>query len=173
MLREFSAALAAVAPAMWHQPVAPGKWSPSAVALHVTRAYELGRDAAAGAPGMRLRVSPRKAWLLRQLLLPVLLATRTFPSGVKAPREVAPDLDEARDQSKESAIARLERTAAEAETALITQAGAPAAPRPTHAYFGALPPLQALRLLSAHTRHHTRGLARARLAAQPSSPESR
>ena len=33
------------------------------------------------------------------------------------------------------------------------------APRVAHAYFGALTPHAALRLLSAHTRHHARALA--------------
>jgi hypothetical protein len=158
VIRAFVSALSAIEPAGWHRPIAAGKWSPSAVALHVTRAYELGRDTAAGAPGMRLRVSPARAWLARQVLLPVLLVTHRFPSGVDAPSEVMPDLAEARDQTAERALARLGRAAAEAEAALVAGAGNPSAPRATHAYFGGLRPLQALRLLSAHTRHHTRAL---------------
>jgi hypothetical protein len=44
-------------------------------------------------------------------------------------------------------------------TALLgADAAGRSSPRVVHAYFGAIAPRRALRLLSAHTRHHARGL---------------
>lgn len=155
VLAQFVALVQRVPAAAWQAPLAPGKWSPSALTLHVIHAYEFGRDAAQGHAGMRLRVPALAAWVARQLLLPVLLARRRFPRGAESPREVAPDLSAARSLTPAQAIARLEHTAREAVESLAhadTQGAR--APRVVHAYFGALSPLQALRLLSAHTRHH-------------------
>jgi hypothetical protein len=144
----------------WHQRPAPGKWSPSDVVLHLCRAYELGRDAADGGPGMRLRVKPLRAWALRTLLLPMILLADRFPRGVRAPREVVPDAATSERSMPDFALARLERAAHEAAVALRRVADARPVPRMMHAYFGPLTPLAALRVLSAHTRHHARGLAR-------------
>ena len=143
----------------WHESPAPGKWSPSDVVLHLCRAYELGRDAANGGPGMRLRVSPSRAWALRTLLLPVILLTRRFPQGVRAPAEVVPDAATSARSTPDVAIVRLERAAHEAAIALRRAADTRPVPRMMHAYFGALTPHAALRVLSAHTLHHVRGLA--------------
>jgi len=93
------------------------------------------------------------------MVLPVILATKRFPRGVAAPAEVLPDGAEARLLTKEDAAARLLSAARQAAEAL-SQAGAErTAPFVTHAYFGSLTPHAALRLLSAHTQHHGRGLA--------------
>jgi len=143
----------------WHEEPAPGKWSSSDVVLHLCRAYELGRDAANGGPGMRLVVSTSRAWALRTLLLPVILLTKRFPSGVRAPEEVVPDAS-ARSMP-DAALARFERVAQEAAVALRRAA----VPRVMHAYFGPLTPRAALRVLSAHTSHHARALSRLTLAA--------
>jgi hypothetical protein len=147
----------------WHQAPTPGKWSPSDVVLHLCRAYELGRDAANGGPGMRLLVTPSRAWALRTILLPVILLTDRFPRGVRAPREVVPDASER--PVPEAAMARLERAAQEAAVALRRAADGRPVPRMMHAYFGPLTPRAALRVLSAHTRHHARALARLTIAA--------
>ena len=159
IVRAFMAAIHDVAPAHWQRAPAPGKWSPAAVVLHVCLAYELGRDAVVRGASMRLRVAPSAAWLSRTLLLPVLLATKRFPRGARAPSEVVPNDDEARQLSRDVAIARLQRAAAEAAATLRRAAGERSTPRVMHAYFGALTPYTTLRLLSAHTRHHARGLA--------------
>lgn len=157
-VRTFLAACQEVTPANWQRAPAPGKWSPAAVVLHVCQAYELGRDAVAGGPGMQLRVAPPVAWFSRTLILPVVLATRRFPQGAAAPAEVVPDAAEARLLLPDAAAARLQRVAEQAAAALRRAAGERPAPRVTHAYFGALNPHATLRLLSAHTRHHARGL---------------
>ena len=157
-VREFLAACRRVAPADWQRAPMPGKWTAAAMALHVCRAYELGRDAMAGGAGMRLRVTPRVAWISRTLILPVVLATKRFPRGARSPSEVVPDAAESLSLMPQAAAERLERAAREAAQALRRAAGERPAPRVTHAYFGALTPRTTLRLLSAHTRHHARGL---------------
>ena len=139
----------------WHEPAAEGKWSPAEVALHLALAYEVGRDACSGGQGMRMRVSPAVAWLSRTVMLPVILRTRTFPRGAPAPREVRPAALDARGMSKEALEARLRLVGADAASALRAAADRTPPPRFVHAYFGRLAPLTTLRLLSAHTRHHT------------------
>ena len=91
--------------------------------------------------------------MLRAIVLPVILFVDRFPRDVTAPREVRPDLAEARTTSRADAETRLERAAA---AAARTLRDAPADATLRHAYFGALTPYQAIRMLSAHTRHHAR-----------------
>lgn len=162
VLGDFVSLVQRVPEASWQVPLAPGKWSAAALTLHVIHAYEFGHDAAQGRGGMRLRVPALAAWLARQLLLPVLLARRRFPRGAESPPEVAPDLSAALTLTPAQAIERLRHTAQRAVAALVhAHAQGARAPRVVHAYFGALSPLQALRLLSAHTRHHAQQLAMA------------
>jgi hypothetical protein len=158
VVREFLAACERVDPADWQRPRAPGKWSPAAVALHVCRVYELGRDAMTGGQSMRLKISQPAAWFLRTLMLPAIFATKRFPRGAPAPVEVAPDAAEARLLMQDAAATRLQRVADQAAAALRRAAAERAAVSFTHAYFGRLAPHATLRLLSAHTRHHARGL---------------
>lgn len=146
-------------PGRWHLPPAAGKWTPSDVALHLCHAYELGRDAAAGGSGMRLRVTPLRAWVARSVVLPLILLTDRFPRGVSAPREVAPDRSVSRQLSPGAALARFEEVARQAASGLRRVADERPAARVMHAYFGPLAPRAALRVLSAHTRHHARALA--------------
>jgi hypothetical protein len=154
VLVEFIDAVRGIRSIHWQQPMGPGRWSPAALTLHVIRAYEFGITSARGSKGMALRVPPVAAWVSGRFMLPVLLAFKRFPQGADAPPEVLPDLTEAELLSPEGAIARLEDTARRAAEALCQ----PSASAVVHAYFGSLPARQALRLLSAHTRHHARGL---------------
>jgi DinB superfamily len=156
----FLDALGHVTPEAWHRPPAPRAWSPAALALHICQSYEFGRDAVSGGPGMRLLVSPWQARLAGMLVLPLMLATRRFPRGAKAPAEVTPDDADAQALTPEAAVRRLQRAADEAAAALQRAAAERPARTVTHAYFGDLPPLTVLRLLSAHTRHHTPTLTR-------------
>jgi hypothetical protein len=158
-VRELVAVCERIPPDRWLESPAPGKWSPGEVVLHLCRAYALGRDAGDGGPGMRLRVSPSRAWALRTLLLPVILATQRFPRGVRAPAEVVPDAATSERWTRDVALARLQRVAEEAAATLRRIADLRPEPRVIHAYFGPLAPRAALRVLSAHTRHHARGLA--------------
>ena len=158
-VRAFVAACERVAPADWQRSPAPMKWSPAAVVLHVCRAYELGRDAVTVGASMRLQVSRSFAWFSRTLVLPVILATNRFPRGAAAPIEVVPDASEARLLMQDASATRLQRVADQAALALREASRERPALRFTHAYFGPLSPHGTLRLLSAHTRHHARGLA--------------
>jgi hypothetical protein len=154
----FLDAMAGLPSDVWQRPRAPGKWSPAALALHVCRAYEFGREAATTGAVMQLKVPPVAAWVSRVAALPVLLALDRFPKGAEAPGEVVPDLDEAARSTPAQLAARLEATAGEALTSLRDIARTRPSFRCTHAYFGAMPPLTTVRLLSAHTRHHAKGL---------------
>ncbi|MCU0621005.1 MAG: DinB family protein [Gemmatimonadales bacterium] len=150
--------LAAVPEAGWWRAPAPGAWSPAAVALHVIRSYELGLNAAEGGAGMRLRVPAPAAWLSRTLLLPRILAGGPFPRRARAPEEVRPPEAEVERLGQAAAVARLRAVAAEAAREMRAAAQGGSGARVQHAYFGALPMLDGLRLLTAHTRHHTLGL---------------
>jgi hypothetical protein len=158
-LRSFVKACERIPSERWRRATSSDGWSPAEVVVHVCHAYELGRDSAAGGPGMRLLVTPRRAWALRTLLLPVILSTGRFPRGVPAPREVVPDRVMSRRRSREELFASLARVARQALDELRIAAEQRPNHRIMHAYFGALTPLDALRLLSAHTRHHARRLA--------------
>jgi hypothetical protein len=157
-VREFLAACARIAPDDWQRAKVPGKWTTAAVVLHVCRAYELGRDAAAGGASMRLKVSPSAALISRMLILPVVLATHCFPRGARSPREVVPDAAEASLLLRDAAVRRLHDAAEQAAEELRSAAVRRPVPRVTHAYFGPLAPLATLRLLTAHTVHHARDL---------------
>jgi hypothetical protein len=148
----------------WHTARGPGKWSAAALALHVCQAYEFGRDAVKTGAAMRLKVPAPVAWISRVVVLPILLARDRFPSGADAPPEVVPDLREAERLGREALAARLRGAAVDALDGLQRAAREQPELRVTHAYFGPMPPLQTLRLLSAHTRHHARGLSVADLS---------
>ena len=161
-VRDFLDAMARVPTDTWQRPRAAGKWSPAALALHVCRAYEYGREAATTGAVMRLKVPPAAAWVSRVAVLPLLLALGRFPKGADAPAEVLPDLDEAARSTPALLATRLQATAGEALTLLRDTARTRPSLRCTHAYFGPMSPLTTLRLLSAHTRHHAKGLPGAR-----------
>lgn len=109
---------------------------------------------------MRLRAPTFVVFLSRTVILPVMLWRKRFPREAPAPSEVRPDLSRAHALTQ---VDLLEMLAAAADRA-VTALRQPHASRVTHAYFGALSPYRALRLLTAHTRHHTGGL-RERLSA--------
>lgn len=160
VVRQFRELCAGIALSDWHRSPAPRKWSPAAEVLHVCRAYEVGRDAAAGGPSMRLLVTPRVAWFSRMIVLPLIFATDLFPRGARAPAEVVPDDAEAQLLLPDAAVARLDQVAQQAAAALHKADGRRPVPRITHAYFGDITPRTSLRLLSAHTKHHARRMAR-------------
>ena len=154
----FVAAIARVPETAWHQEPAPGKWSPATVALHLVDAYELGSRAAIGGASMRLVVPPWRAWILRKALLPILIMRGRFPRA-RAPREVRPNVDAALALTRPAATERLRASAQEAAAAFHAAERMPDHQRFVHAYFGPVSPYQALRMLTAHTQHHTRTLA--------------
>jgi hypothetical protein len=139
---------------LWHRVPAPGRWSAAALTLHVADAYRYGHEAASGGPGMRLLAPPLAAWVSRTVIFPVLLWLKRFPREAPAPTEVRPDLTLAHTLTQAELVERLEREAGKA----IATFQRPTATRVMHAYFGSLTPYQTLRLVTAHTRHHTSGL---------------
>lgn len=158
VLAAFDAALAAVPASRWH--VAPDErtWSAAALALHVADSYAFGVEAAFGRAAMQRRTPAPVAWFARTVLLPRLLASERFPRGAQAPAEVVPDLARAAALDQPAMRHHLDAVAREAVAALQDAARHRPGIRITHAYFGPLRPLAALRLLSAHTRHHTEGM---------------
>jgi hypothetical protein len=116
---------------------------------------------------MRLRVPRPAAWFARTVLLPRMLAAERFPRGAEAPAEVRPDLARARAFDQPEMRAHLCAVAEAAARALRDADEQRPAVRVTHAYFGPLRSLAALRLLSAHTRHHAAGVERRGAAGWP------
>lgn len=143
----------------WHVASAPGKWSPAEEVLHVALSYEVALRGVRTGEGMRPRVSPMRATLLRWLVLPVMLASGWFPRA-KAPVEIRPPkpgASENVDLTRPALLGRLRERAREVREEL--PASRPET-RFRHAYFGDLAPERAIRMLAAHTRHHSRRLAR-------------
>jgi len=109
----------------------------------------------AGEAGMQLRGPTLGRWLLRRTVLPWMLRGRPIPPRVRAPVETRPAMACA-DQAV--AVATLETLASQ----FMGEFAARQAAGPvwlTHAYFGRLPALEALRFVTIHTRHHTCQLA--------------
>src|ERR1022692_1036206 len=99
----------AIAAEDWRRPLREGKWSPCEITEHVGLSLEAVRKDLVGESAMRYRLSAWKRWTLRRLVLPRLLRTGRFPSGVRAPREVRPSES---DTSREQSLERLRAAAA-------------------------------------------------------------
>lgn len=152
-----------VPPARWTEPRAPGKWSFAEEALHVAQVYEVLLAEIGGAAGMRVRFPPWRVALFRHGVLPVLMALGRLPRNVRAPREVRPELTEATRATPGEAAERVRQRAAAVEEALASALGrargsGTTAACVTHPFFGPLEPVEALRFLSLHTKHHSRHL---------------
>lgn len=143
---------AAVPAERWSTPLAPGKWSPAQVALHVLRSYQVLLDQLHGGAPMKMLAGPWKSRFLRWFILPHILFHRTLPTGVEAPVEVKPD-DEGVDQAE--LPSRLTGAVERADQALRTTRR----DHFVHAYFGAIPLRKVLPFAAIHTEHHRRQLA--------------
>ncbi len=153
---EFEGRAAAVPARLWTVPRAPGKWTPAQEVLHVALAYEYGVSAVQGTAAMRLHVPALAAWFARTFILPRILRTGRFPRGADAPDVVRPDAG-AVPEDPAAGAARVRRAADAALAALRGAADDPAV-RVPHAYFGPMRPLDTVRLVTLHTRHHARNL---------------
>ena len=102
-LDTYLARTAALSTVEWTAAMRGRTWSPAEETLHLIKAYQLPLNDA----GMRLRVSPFYAWVLRNLYLRYLLWRRTFHRGARAPSEVRPDSAEALAIPREEMLARL------------------------------------------------------------------
>ena len=140
----------------WAQPLAPGKWSPAELTLHLALATEVMlRELATGAPPRVITTWWQRA-LLRWTVRPRLLAGAPFPR-VRSPREARPDGQSA---EQTATIARLRARAAELEEAIDDAARTRPRARLTHPYLGAFSLREALRFSALHVRHHLAQLER-------------
>jgi len=142
----------------WLRAPRPNKWSAAILTDHVAVTYAYGRDAATTGVGMRLLVPRPLAWVARTFILPRMLSSKRFPRGAEAPVEVRPALEKATARSQSQAKEELMARAAESLAAFDRAQRERPTMTVTHAYFGPLPLLQTLRMLNAHTRHHTQGM---------------
>jgi hypothetical protein len=146
----FLASAAATEPDAWSRPASEGRWSPAQIAEHLCLAVEAVKGELDQGPGMKLRLSAWKRFLLRRTVLPKLLKTGHFPRGVRAPREIRPNLPTA---TREEALRRLESAASELEARCRIHPQSESL-RLTHPYFGALPASDLIRILAWHALHH-------------------
>lgn len=158
VVAEFLATIEHFSEERWQRTPRPNKWSAATLADHVTVTYAYGRDAAHTGVGMGLLVPRPLAWAARTFILPRMLASKRFPRGAEAPAEVRPVLGNATGLSQQQAREELTARAAEALEAFERARRERPSLTITHAYFGPLSLLQTLRMVNAHTRHHTGGM---------------
>jgi hypothetical protein len=141
----------------WAEPPVPGKWSAAEVALHLVLTYQHLTREQLGKTTIRVLPRPWRSWVLKQFVLPRLLAGAALPRGVRAPREVRPVGTLPSPQGAVESLGGEVQAWAEAMTRNreVPRAGA------THPFFGRLPLLTMLRFATLHTRHHCRQIERA------------
>jgi hypothetical protein len=141
----------------WTTPPAERKWSPAEVATHLILTYEHLIREQRGEIVIDVRVPRLKAWMLRRLVLPRLLAGRPIPPGVRSPREVRPS---GTLPDVATAAARL-GSVAETWASLMSRNHGRGGGRSVHPMFGSLPLETMLQFVTLHTNHHCRQLQRA------------
>lgn len=134
----------------WGAPYQDGKWSPGEITAHLVSTWDVLLQELGGGTGMALRTNWWQRVLLRSLMMPRLLAGKSFPRNAKAPRETRPAAPLPDREAALAAIgARVEairsqsRKAAELGRVL------------THAYFGKGPVDRGIVLAARHIQHHT------------------
>jgi hypothetical protein len=142
----------------WTRPWAPGKWTPAVITEHLAMVYRAMVQEMRGGPGMKLKLTPARRWVLKLLLLPHMLFHRTFPRGAVAPREVRP---QGEGLPKEQALTELRVLGEEFEREAERARGA-GWEHVTHAFFGRIDLTRAMRLAAVHIEHHTRQIASVR-----------
>jgi hypothetical protein len=143
-------AVSSVPPERWVAPYQEGKWSPGEITAHLVATWDVLLQELGGGPGMAMRTNWWQRVLLRLLLLPRLLAGKSFPRNAKAPRETRPA---APLPDREAALAAIGARA----KAIPTQSQEAAAHGRvlTHAYFGKGPIDRGIVLAARHVQHHT------------------
>jgi hypothetical protein len=144
-----AATIRAVSPELWSRPPAADKWSPAGIAEHLAISYEPALSELDGGPGMRIVLPWWQRQALRWIVLPGILRGG-FPRRAPAPRELRPR-GEAADPDE---VARRLSDRAEAFLTRVATAQAAGPVRITHAYFGSLSGLQAVKVLTSHANHH-------------------
>ncbi|HEX5575873.1 MAG TPA: DinB family protein [Gemmatimonadales bacterium] len=154
-VQQFVLTVQQLAPDSWSRPLAPGKWTPAEVTSHLAESYRILRAELAGGPGMALRLSGFRRWVLRHTILPRILRGGIFPAGARAPRETRPR------ELIEDATTALRTLTLEADAFAqdLTTRASSGRVHLNHAYFGPMSARQSLRLVAVHTRHHARQVA--------------
>ncbi len=153
--RAFTSDARNFAPDRWHEPLAPGKWTPAQVSDHLVKVYDVLIGEMNGGSGMRVRT---RWWIripLRLFLVPRLLAGRPFPKGARAPSEVRP----VESPDREVALELFARRAREFEEAARA---APPHRKITHAYFGSSSVVNGVMICARHIEHHRKQIAEVR-----------
>ncbi|HEX9484731.1 MAG TPA: DinB family protein [Gemmatimonadaceae bacterium] len=157
---EFAACIETVPDELWRAPIALGKWSPAEEALHIQNVYAVLLATLKGGPGLRSRVSERRALFIQRVMFPLFLAVGRLPRGFRAPREVSPNLVEAGRLPRANRAGEIRRLATEFEEALAAAEASGRTIALRHPYFGLLNGVLSLRFVALHTRHHLRNLPR-------------
>ena len=147
---EFASTAARVPAGAWHQPMAPGKWSPAELTLHLALVSEVMLRELATGESPRLITTWWQRALLRYTVRPKLLAGGRFPR-VRSPRETRPERPT---DEQATVIARLRERAAELEAAIDVAGSERPRTHLTHPYLGAFALDEALRFAALHVRHH-------------------
>jgi len=155
-VREFISAVRQLDSGAWLRPVGPRKWSPALITAHVTLSIEAFTDETAGRAHMATVMNAWKRFVARTVFLRRLLRTGIFPVGFHAPRETRPSSPPS---PQAEAIAALGEAVTALESTLAVHPD-PVHCRITHPYFGRLPLITGLQLLTLHARHHQGQLPR-------------
>jgi hypothetical protein len=150
-VEEFFHRAAQVTSPRWDTPRADGKWTPAQEVLHVVLSYEAFTRELRGGAGMRPYGNRFKRLIWRAIGLTWILVRKKIPRGARAPREVRPP-DGPHDQAKLLADFR-ERTA-EFESVFRDAMASNPSKSVTHPYFGAVDLINAIKVVTVHTRHH-------------------
>ena len=149
-IEAFATTAAQVPPSRWTEPMAPGKWSPAELTLHLALAVEIMLHELATGERPQVITTWWQRAVLRYTVRPKLLAGGKFPR-VRSPREARP----AGPPGEQGAtIDRLRARGAELEAAIDAAARARPRTRLTHPYLGAFSLREALRFSALHVRHH-------------------
>ena len=139
--------------AAWATPRAPGKWSPSQLVEHVSRALEESAHVVTEHPSKFPSLPSFVRPLLRGLLFKRVLKTGKFPKG-RAPKAFNPTQGSA---TPADARRRLDGAVTSFEQAC--RARTANAPTFDSSVFGRLAVVDYVRFQELHTRHHCRQLA--------------
>jgi hypothetical protein len=137
----------------WGRSARPGGWTRAEIAEHLAVSYAPPLSELAGGPGFAIRLSWWKRLALRWTVLPK-IRRGGFPQGAPAPREIRPS--EASSDPERAAVRLSEQAATFLER--LEHACRERPVRLTHAYFGKLPAVDAVRILTSHANHHCRQL---------------
>ncbi len=151
-VNRFVAAVSALPAERWTEPAAPGKWSPAELTEHLSMTYDGVLRELAGGPGIRVRFTGLKLFMVRLVVMRRFLGQGIVPPGVRAPKEVVPV---SANPDRTAALARFQSRAADFEREIGSRL-ADRKGRVTHPFFGRLTMAQGLRFAEVHLRHHTK-----------------